>query len=364
MDMKDNHSFLVKSPGRVFLFGEHSDYLGLEVISAALNYTVDMSIATRDDNKFQIDYLDLAVKDSFTKEKDITYRHSRDYLRSAYNVLKKRSIIPKTGADIKISGTIPIAAGLSSSSALSVASILSFSKLAGVNLSKNEIANLAFEAEVLEFGESGGMMDHMASVFGKIIHVDFGEEIKLTKLPAELTGLVIGDSLEKKQDTVGDIKLIRSTVESGYSKFVKFIENFSHRKTEYEIMEKFASKLPEPERTWTLATIRNRDITRQALTLLSKTKPDPLEIAALIEKEHVLLRDDLKRSTTKIEKMIQFAKEAGAIAGKINGSGKGGTMLAYAPGNEEKVAKAIENAGGIPYIVKISNGASITILIE
>lgn len=362
--MKDNHSFLVKSPGRVFLFGEHSDYLGLEVISAALNYTVDISVTTRDDNKFLIEYLDLAEKDSFIIDENISYRHSRDYLRSAFNVLNKRNIAPKKGANIKVSGTIPIAAGLSSSSALSVASILTFSKLAGVNLSKEEIANLAFEAEVLEFGESGGMMDHMSSVFGKIIHVDFGEEVKITKLPAELTGLVIGDSLDKKQDTVGDIRLIRSTVESGYSRLAKYIENYSHRETNYQMMKKYANKLPEPEKSWTLATIRNRDITREALTLLSKTKPDPLEIGALIDKEHLLLRDDLKRSTTKIEKMIHYAKEAGALGGKINGSGKGGTMLAYAPGNEEKVAKAIENAGGKPYIVKISNGTSITILRE
>ena len=64
------------------------------------------------------------------------------------------------------------------------------------------------------------------------------------------------------------------------------------------------------------------------------------------------------------QKMIQNAKDAGALGCKINGSGKGGTMLAYAPGNEEKVAKAIENAGGKSYIVKISDGASIKILRE
>ncbi|NHJ41331.1 MAG: GHMP kinase [Asgard group archaeon] len=362
--MIDDHNFLIKSPGRVFLFGEHSDYLGLEVISAALNYSIDFHVTTRDDDKLFIDYLDLAEKDSFELGEKIVYRHSRDYLRSAYNVLIKRNIIPKNGANIKVSGTIPIAAGLSSSSALSVASILCFSKLAGVSLTKREIAELAFKAEVVEFGESGGMMDHMSSVYGNIIHVDFGEEIKLTELPTVLTGLVIGDSLEKKQDTVGDIRLIRSTVESGYSRLSNYIENYSHRETDYKTMAKFAHELPEPERTWTLATIRNRDITQEALLLLSKSEPNPIEIGSLIDKEHLLLRDDLNRSTKKIEKMIKYSKKAGALGGKINGSGEGGTMLAYAPGNEKEVAEAIKKAGGEPYIVKISDGASIKILRE
>jgi len=66
------------------------------------------------------------------------------------------------------------------------------------------------------------------------------------------------------------------------------------------------------------------------------------------------------RSTEKIEKMIQVAKDAGALGGKINGSGGGGTMLAYAPGKEKEIAKALEKAGGEPYIIKISEGAKLT----
>ena len=39
--MQNEIDFTVSAPGRVFLFGEHSDYLGLEVISAALDKRIN-----------------------------------------------------------------------------------------------------------------------------------------------------------------------------------------------------------------------------------------------------------------------------------------------------------------------------------
>ena len=57
--------------------------------------------------------------------------------------------------------------------------------------------------------------------------------------------------------------------------------------------------------------------------------------------------------------MIKAAINAGAYGGKINGSGGGGCMFAYAPENPQKVANAIENVGGKSYIVKMGNGLKI-----
>jgi len=352
-------STTITAPGRVFLFGEHSDYLGLEVISAALNLKIKVRVKPRDDDNIKISYLNLNQKDEFHLTENIQYKHDRDYVRSAFNILKKNDIHPKIGADLEISGDIPIAAGLSSSSALSVASVMTFLHLADDSLSKQELAKLAFEAEVVEFGESGGMMDHLASIFGNIIHVDFGEKLELTELPAKLSGLIIGDSLEKKQDTVGDLRFIRNNVEAGYQQLSKYIENFSHRRSSLEEVLQYINKLDEPSRSMTLTSIQNRDLTRKALSLLHKKNPDENTIGELLNQHHLLLRDGLKRSTPKIEKMINASLKAGAIGAKMNGSGGGGTMLAYAPGKEQRISKAILKAGWVPYIIKISNGATL-----
>ena len=56
-------------------------------------------------------------------------------------------------------------------------------------------------------------------------------------------------------------------------------------------------------------------------------------------------------STPKIELMLDSAIQAGAFGGKINGSGGGGCMFAYAPVNAKKVVEAINKVGGKAYII-------------
>lgn len=50
---------------------------------------------------------------------------------------------------------------------------------------------------------------------------------------------------------------------------------------------------------------------------------------------------------------------AGALVGKINGSGGGGYMFTYAPKNPEHVAEAIEKVGGKAYIIQADEGTRI-----
>lgn len=350
-------SFQVLAPGRVFLFGEHSDYLGLEVISMALDKTIKIVVRQRKDREFRINYLDLNETDSFSLDDEIEYRHKRDYLRSCFNVLKRNGILSKAGADLVVSGEVPIAAGLSSSSAFSIACIMVFSSLAKVKISREETVQYAFNGEVVEFGESGGMMDHYSSAFGGIIHVDFGHEIKLTKVPATLSGIIIGDSLEKKEDTVGDLRMIRTTVEEGYQQLTDLIADFNHRKTTLKEVTNHIDSISAPNRLMTLTSIQNRDLTRKALKILQKGEFTKEQLGKLIDEHHDLIRDGFKRSTPKIERIIAEAKNAGAFGCKLNGSGGGGTMLAYAPGKEEKVSKAIRDAGGKPYVISTGLGA-------
>ena len=64
-------------------------------------------------------------------------------------------------------------------------------------------------------------------------------------------------------------------------------------------------------------------------------------------------------STPKIESILNVALEAGAMGGKISGSGGGGCMFAYAPENSNEVAEAIEKVGGEAYVVTSDKGTII-----
>jgi len=352
--------FIVSAPGRVCLFGEHSDYLGLPVIPGAIDRTINISVTPRKDSAVRVLYPDLGETDAFEIGSVLPYRKRREYLRSAFNVVAREGLDRITGADLTVTGNIPIAGGLSSSSALTVASVMTAAHLAGQDLEQDRIANLGFQAEVREFGESGGTMDHFASAYGGLIHVDCGRGDKLTRISSTLDGLVIGDSLEKKKDTVGDLTLIRATVEDGYRRLSKLIKGFDQRETALELVSDQIGKLPVSCMTMTLTTIRNRDLTARAFKVLSSGKRDPNKIGSMLDEHHALLRDGLGRSTPKIESLISAAKAAGAFGCKINGSGGGGTILAYAPGNEVRVAEAITKAGGVPYPTKIGQGAAVS----
>ncbi|MHA2221991.1 MAG: GHMP family kinase ATP-binding protein [Candidatus Thorarchaeota archaeon] len=126
--------------GRVCLFGEHSDYLGLDVIAAAIDMTIEIMATPRKDNEICIDYKDLAQKDSFTLDSEIEYRSQRDYIKSSFNVMGRKGFTPNHGWDLQIGGTIPMAAGLSSSSAMTVAAVMSIAQMSDKTISKEEVA--------------------------------------------------------------------------------------------------------------------------------------------------------------------------------------------------------------------------------
>ncbi|HEX9973715.1 MAG TPA: GHMP kinase, partial [bacterium] len=79
----------------------------------------------------------------------------------------------------------------------------------------------------------------------------------------------------------------------------------------------------------------------------------------LLNRQHAGLRDGLRISTAKIDGMIEAALKAGAFGAKINGSGGGGCMFAYAPDKCEEVAEAISSAGGIPYFIEVDKGVTV-----
>ena len=127
----------------------------------------------------------------------------------------------------------------------------------------------------------------------------------------------------------------------------------------FELEEISWCDLNKDETTLFSGTIQNRDLLRKALPELKKAKPDHEKIGRLLSEHHTILRDVLKVSTPKIETMLDAAMNAGALGGKINGSGGGGCMFAYIPQNPEKVVEAIEKTGGKTYIIHSEEGTRI-----
>jgi galactokinase len=337
------------APGRICLFGEHQDYLGLPVIAMAINLQITITGSPRPDKIFHIDLPDIKDKEEFSFAGEIPYIRKRDYFRSCVNVLKREGAVFPSGYNCLLRGDIPINAGTSSSSALCVAWVKFLLAIANDDRKNNpyEIARLAHKSEVLEFKEPGGMMDHFTSAIGGLLFIEFNEPTpRVTKLPTRLGSFVLGDSLQGK-DTTGML----SRVKNGVLDAVKILSAKNSGFSLANASLDDARHLPDEIKKLFQGAIITRNITRQAKTLLQSENVNPKILGDLLYKQHLPLRDYLKISTPKIDLMIDSAMKSGALGGKINGSGGGGCMFVYAPDSPAEPAQSIKNAGGKPFII-------------
>lgn len=347
----------VKAPGRVVLFGEHQDYLGLPVIPAAVDLFMTIEGQGSNSDLFRVELPDIQDVQSFSAA-EIVYQSSRDYLRSGVRILQQNGIIPhKEGVSAKITSNIPMQAGLSSSSALCVIWITFLAELFNHPLTPMEITRLAHQSEVLEFNEPGGMQDHMAIAHGYVNFEEF-DPVRCTQLMTEFPGIVVGNSLEKK-DTLNTLASIKRGVTNG----LNFLGATSVKELKIEDVENLnppKKQLDDFSLRALKAAVYNFEITKIALSELRKgyTNFDESYLGSLISQHHVSLRDYLQVSTPKIEKMIEAAMNAGALGCKITGSGNGGCMIAFCPGNEKEVSRRIQQMDAQAHIAQVVPGVT------
>ena len=190
----------ISSPGRICLFGEHQDYLGLPVIAAAISLRVNIEGDFRPDLEVHINLPDLVSKENFSLRGDLNYKSNSDYFRSGLNVMRKDGFTFSRGFNCSVKGNIPLQAGTSSSSALVVSWISFLANMSDQSeqISPKMLADLAYKAEVVEFDQSGGVMDQNSISYGNLVYIDTNPNVVVEKLSYKLSKFVLGDSLEKK----------------------------------------------------------------------------------------------------------------------------------------------------------------------
>lgn len=355
-------AFTVSAPGRVCLFGEHQDYLGLPVIAAAINRRIRAEVTPlRDGLLWHLGMPDIGEQLTLVPSQEQVYQHSRDYLRAGINVLRRQGANFTTGANIRITGNIPMQAGVASSSAMVIMWLRLLCKLAEppLNPDPETLVRWGHQTEVLEFHEPGGMMDHFCAALGGVLFIDTQPPFRAERLPASLTGLVLADSLQPKA-TVEVLAASRHDVTEGVQLVKQIMPHFDLHTTPLEEAEDALKRIPARNARRVRANLINRDLTRRAYQMLKSDTWTPQTLGDLLLAHHVQLRDGIEVSTPKIEKMLESALRAGALGGKVNGSGGGGCLFAYAPGHEEEVVEAFKRAGGEAWRVRVDTGVSVS----
>ncbi len=350
----------ISTPGRICLFGEHQDYLGLPVIAAAISKRVSIEGSNIFDRKIKINLPDINSKIEFNIENEIPYIEKRDYFRSAVNVLQRMGYTFSKGINCEVHGNIPINSGTSSSSALLCTWVHFLLKMSDQNpsISTKDIAEISYQSEVIEFNEAGGMMDQYSTAVGDIIYLESVPKISIEFLKPKLGSFVLGDSLEPK-DTQKVLSWVKFGMLAIIDEIKKVNPDFSLHSAPTESIEQYQHLFDSQQYNLLKGNISDRDILLEAKKMMRENDIDHNRFGYLLNKHQNSLRDAKKVSTPKIDRMIEASLKAGALGGKINGSGGGGCMFAYAPNNPEKVAEAIENEGGKAYIISIDGGTRV-----
>ncbi len=350
----------VSTPGRICLFGEHQDYLRLPVIPCAISLRIGMRASPRNDDAIHILLPDIGKEVFFTLSEPVRFEHERDYFRSGVQVMREAGFEFDHGLECTVTGNIPINAGTSSSTALVVSWINLLARMSAQckALPPRELAYYAHRAEVIVFNEPGGSMDHFATALGGVHHIAFWPHFAIERLPSRLSTFVLGDSGQPK-----DTRKILAGVKN---RILDIVSRLQEKDRSFALATAPAGESTALERTLTAderklldGTLRNRDITAEALTALRSETVDGKQLGGLLLEHQRILRDVLGISTPKIDRMIDAACSAGALGGKINGSGGGGCMFVYAPDRPEEIAEAIAREGGRPYIVTIDEGTRL-----
>lgn len=362
----------VSTPSRICLFGEHQDYLGLEVIALAIDLRFTARISPREDKKVVIRIRDeklgalnvtndqgLYEEYVVDMEKPIVYENKRDYMKSCVNLLMKRGILGDRGFDVVMDSTIPIGKGMCSSTTMIMALLRALIEGAGSSFAKDlgALSELGFDAEVAEFGEPGGKMDHYTSALGGMVHLDFSDGCRANRLPLTPPGrFILFDSLRDK-DTIRVLREAKEPVVSALEelkdKGVHSLRDFYADPTRLEL----AQGLDDFRRKKLMASCDNYAILREALWMLYARPFDPVRFGQLIYAHHANLRDGLGISTPEIEQILQTAMANGAYGGKVNGSGGGGCCYVYcATEDAEKILRAVEALGYPGHILKGDKG--------
>jgi len=213
------------------------------------------------------------------------------------------------GLDISIASTIPVAAGLGSGAAVSVALIRALASHFSNPLTDERVNELAFEIEKLHHGTPSGI-DNTVITYQKPVYFIKDKPLETFKVGKPFT-IVIGDTgiPAPTKESVGDVRRLRM-------RDLCNVENIFN-----EIAQ--------------IALIGRRSI--------ESGKPE--QLGELMDQNHAYLQA-LTVSSPELDNLVEAARKAGALGAKLSGSGRGGNMIALVnQPTAESVAGALISAG-------------------
>ncbi len=313
---------VASAPAKVILFGEHFVVYGEPAIVLAIDKRAYAKAEKRNDKKLFVRSTNLNLEGHFENGNFKVEKGDAREARLRFEpvnvaigkVLEKYK--DDVGLNIEINSTVPVAAGLGSSAAVVASVTAATASLLNLEMPKEEIFRVAYEAEKTVHGTPSGI-DPAIATFGGTLLYQMDTGFKPLEVKADIP-LVIGDT-----------GVERST------------------KTQVEKVREMVDKYPR------IAEPIMRVANEIVVNAIDALKENDLEtLGELMNINHALLYG-MKVSDESLEWLINAARKAGALGAKLTGAGGGGCMIALARNERlEQVTEAILRAGGRPFAAR------------
>ncbi len=331
----------VKAPARICLFGDHQDYLNLPVIAASIDRYISIEAQPNQQRVLNFNLSDLKINRQIALIPSQVEKG--DYLCSTLAVLHANHITLSSGYDIKIHSEIPVNSGVSSSSALIVAFIRFILQVTETKASNLQIANWAHQAEVEFFNEPGGIMDHYSSALGGLRLIE--PETRHTEAFVNPHNDLLLAHSGLPKSTLGVLGKAKQYALEAVAVVKQYEPQFSLKLAETEDVQRIGSKLSKQLFPYFEAAIENHLITKEAISLYrkgAKNDTGSQQLEQLIERHQYYLDTAIKNTPELMRIQMNEAKNAGAKAVKVMGSGGGGCFIILAPKESHpKVIRAV-----------------------
>jgi galactokinase len=335
-------AFRVEAPGRANLIGEHIDYNGLDVLPMALQRRITVEARRRGDHRIRLSNIDPAYEVTDIEiAPEVPSGPPGDwgnYVRAAAQALC-RDHGALYGFEGVVGSDLPAAAGLSSSSALLVATALALLEANGLPVDREALMPGLARAERY-VGLAGGGMDQaicLGGVAGAACRIGF-DPLRLEAHPVPQDWrFVIASSLVPAEKSAGARQIYNRRTEecrearrlvlrrlglSGATSYRALLRSFDAEELllagrdtlEAQLLARFRHVVTEAERV-------DRSVEALAAGAVDL-------MGAQLEASHRSLRDDYRVSCPELDELVEHAVAGGAAGARLTGAGLGGCIIA------------------------------------
>jgi mevalonate kinase len=307
-------AFTATAPGKVILFGEHAVVYGRPAIAAPVGEVQARAVVSAAPLRPSGDVLIQAP--GIGLESRLANLPGDHPLAWAVNsVFAALGVARPPACTVRVTSTIPVAAGMGSGAAVSVAVLRALSAFLGLPLTDERVSALAYEVEKLHHGTPSGI-DNTVITYALPVYFVRGQPIQTLRLPRPFT-LVIGDT---------------------------------------GIPSPTAIAVSDVRRAWQAAPATSEalfdqvgQIAQAARAAIEAGRGD--ELGPLMDENQILLQQ-IGVSSPELERLVQAARDAGAPGAKLSGGGRGGNMIALATdASAPEIARALLSSGAVNTII-------------